>query len=354
MSWISHRVTKPPAQAPGTVEFRGARKTDEVSIKLIEYSGDHFEERIIEDYRECLGERDPGMVTWINVNGLHDTEMLKEIGSHFGLHPLVLEDIVNTHQRPKVDEFTGYIYIVSRMLSFDADKLALTSEQISFVLADGLLLTFQERPGDVLEPVRERLRHGKGKIRINGAGYLAYALLDAVVDQYFSVLEALGDKIEFLEESMLVNPDLEDMQRTHFLKRELVLLRRAAWPMREVVSALMRGEYEFFGSHVSPFLRDLYDHVIQVAEAVDLYRDILSGLQDLSMSSMSNRMNDVMKVLTIFASIFVPLTFVAGVYGMNFEHMPELSWRWSYPVFWAAIVVLISVMLMFFRRRRWL
>lgn len=354
MARLMHRTAKPAAQAPGTVEYRGVQKVDRATIKLIDYDGECFEERMVDDVTECFGYRDKETVTWINVNGLHDTDLLKQLGAHYGLHPLVLEDIVNTHQRPKMEDFGGYLYIVARMLSLQTDKLELVSEQISFVIGPRFVLTFQERPGDVLEPVRERLRHGNGKIRTNGSGYLSYALLDAVVDHYFLVLEGFSDAIEAMEETMLADPGLEDLQQIHFLKREMIQLRRAVWPLREVVVGLERGDFALIGEYVSPYLRDLYDHLIQVADVVDSFRDMLSGLQDLYMSSVSNRMNDVMKVLTIFASIFVPLTFVAGVYGMNFEHMPELGWRWSYPIFWCIIVTLGGTMLAFFRRKKWL
>lgn len=354
MSRIFHRVTKPHALAPGTMHFSGERKVENTTMKVIDYDTEHYEEREVNSLDECLPYRDTETVTWVNINGLHDTELLREFGEAFNIHTLVMEDIVNTHQRPKMEDYGDYIYVVSRMLSMDADGIHLVSEQISLILGPNFVLTFQERPGDVLEQVRERLRRGKGRIRGNGTGYLTYALIDAVVDHYFSVLEAFGDHIEALEEELLDNPGMEDLQTIHHLKRETVMLRRAVWPMREVVSGLDREGLALIGEHVTPFLRDLYDHVIQVADAVESFRDILSGLQDLYMSSVSNRMNEVMKVLTIFASIFVPLTFVAGIYGMNFEHMPELAWKWSYPIFWTAIVTLVSVMLVFFRRRKWL
>jgi magnesium transporter len=351
---IFHRISKPHAQAPGTIEFTGEQVMERALVKLIDYDKNQFEERELDDFHECFPYRETETISWINVYGLHETEMLREFGETFKLHPLVMEDIVNTHQRPKMEDYGDYIYIVCRMLSMDESGTRLVSEQISLVLGPNFVLSFQERPGDVLEPVRERLRRGKGRIRSSGSGYLCYTLLDAVVDHYFSVLETFGEQIESLEGELLDNPGLEALQRIHHIKREIVLLRRAVWPMREIVSKLDREENSLIPEHVTPYLRDLYDHVIQVADAVDSFRDILSGLQDLYMSSVSNRMNEVMKVLTIFASIFVPLTFVAGIYGMNFAHMPELGWSWSYPVFWGVIVCLIIGMLVFFRRRKWL
>jgi len=351
---LFHRVQKPPAQAPGTIAFVGEQKVDEVSIKLVDYDAEQLDERTIADFHDCFPYRETESVSWINVNGLHDVDLMHELGGHFGLHPLVLEDIAHTHERPKMEDFGDYLYIVLRMLSFDAERRDLVSEQISLVIGPNYLLTFQERPGDVLEPVSERLRRGKGRIRTAGPAYLGYALMDAVVDHYFKVLEKYGDAIETLEEELLRDPPQDALARIHHLKREIVLLRRAVWPLREVVAGLERDDVALMGDAVAPFLRDVRDHVVQVIDAIDSFRDILSGLQDLYLSTISNRMNDVMKVLTIFASIFVPLTFFAGIYGMNFEVMPELRWRWSYPIFWVVILALVSTMLVFFRRRKWL
>lgn len=354
MARLYHRVTKPAAEAPGTVSFTGERKVDEVTIKVIDYDDDAYEEREVGGFEDCLRYRDTDTCTWINVNGLHDTSVLMRFGEHFGLHPLVLEDIVNTHQRPKAEDYGDYLYIVCRMLSLDETGTRLEAEQISLVIGRNFLLTFQERPGDVLEPVRERLRKGGNRIRRSPAGYLGYALLDSVVDHYFHVMEIFGEQIEALEEELLAEPGLDARQRIHTLKREMVLLGRAVRPLRDLLSDLVRDEPALMGEEIAPFLRDVEGHTVQVADMVESFRDVISGLQDLYLSSVSNRMNEVMKVLTIFASIFVPLTFVAGIYGMNFEHMPELGWRWSYPIFWGAIIVLVVVMLTYFRRKKWL
>ena len=350
---LFHRVTRPAAQAPGTVEYTGEKKVDRITIRVIDYDAQNFTEREVERIADCLDYRDTDTTTWINVNGLHETELLRDLGTHYGLHALVLEDIVNTHQRPKVEDYGDYLYIVCRMLSLAEDGLRLDSEQISLVVGRNFLLTFQERPGDVLEPVRERLRKGRGRIRSSGPGYLGYALLDAVVDHYYHVLERFGEQIEDLEEQMLAAAGNASLEQIHLLKREMILLRRSVWPLREMLTSLQRDEPQLMGGDIRPFLRDVYDHIVEIAESVDVFRDVLSGLQDLYLTHASNRMNEVMKVLTIFASIFVPLTFVAGIYGMNFEHMPELGWRWSYPVFWGVILVLVGGMLAFFRRRGW-
>jgi magnesium transporter len=345
---------KKVAAAPGTMHFVGEQKVDEVKISLIDYDPDKIEERELANVAECLPFRDTPSTSWINVYGLHDIEALRSIGDHFGLHPLVQEDIVNTHQRPKLEDFGNYLFIVARMIRYDPDDGRVESEQVSIVVGRGVILSFQERPGDVFEGVRERLRQGRGRIRGGGAGYLAYALLDAIVDHYFGVLETLGEVIENLERELLATPEESHLNQIHELKREMLFMRRSTWPLREVVGGLLRGESPHIAETAEPFVRDVYDHVIQVADGIDTFREMLSGLQDLYLSSASNRMNDVMKVLTIFASIFVPLTFVAGIYGMNFEHMPELGWKWSYAVFWAAVLIVGGAMVAFFRRKGWL
>lgn len=348
-----HRVSK-PAQPPGTVEFLGRIKTEEIVITVIDYEDGRFEEKRVEDIAECLPFRDTDSTTWINIDGLHDVGCLKAISDHFGIHPLVQEDIVNAHQRPKVEDYDAYLFIITHMLNATDDPFGIRSEQISLILGPNFVISFQERPGDVFEPVRERLRKGKGRIRDWGADYLAYALLDAVVDHYFIILEKAGELIETVEESLLESPDPSHLQLVHQYKREMILMRRAVWPLREVIGFLERAESGLIQERVGPFLRDVYDHTIQVAESIETFRDMLSGLQDLYLSSISNKMNEVMKVLTIAATIFVPLTFIAGIYGMNFEHMPELGWKWSYPVFWGVIVGAAGGMVAFFRRRKYL
>ncbi|MFH1841639.1 MAG: magnesium/cobalt transporter CorA [bacterium] len=354
MARFFHRMKQRVAQSPGTVVYHGEPKVDQVVVSVIDYDPQRLDEREVDDIGECFHYRDESSVTWINVTGLHDTDLLKRLGGHFGLHPLVQEDIVNTFQRPKLEDFETYLYIVCRMLHYKAETRRVESEQVSLVLGENFVLSFQERAGDVFEPVRERLRKGKGRIRKLSADYLAYALLDAVVDGYFLILEQYGEQLEALEEALLEHPSSELLHTIHELKREMILLRRSVWPLREVVSGLERAESGLVQEVTGPFLRDVYDHTIQVAEMVESIRDMLSGMQDLYLSSISNRMNEVMKVLTIISTIFVPMTFVAGIYGMNFEHMPELGWKWSYPIFWGVVCTMAGFMMGFFRRRRWL
>jgi magnesium transporter len=342
------------ALPPGTMEYVGEPKVERVRISIVQYDAKGFQEAEVSDIHEALSFLERPGTTWINIDGLHETGILETIGERLGLHPLVLEDIVNIHQRPKQEDYQDYLYIVLKMLDFDQRKHHIGVEQISLVLGPNYVLSFQERVGDIFDPVRERIRQGKGRIRAAGPPYLAYALLDAVVDNYFVLLERIGDTIEDLEDDLIDNPTPELMQHIHALKREMIILRKAVWPTREVVSGLERADTPLVGHEIAHFLRDVYDHTIQVVDAVESFRDMLSGYQDLYLSSLSNKMNEVMKVLTIAATIFVPLTFVAGVYGMNFEYMPELHWKWSYLVFWIVMLILGGGMAVFFRRRRWL
>jgi len=321
-------------------------------IEFIDYTSDELEEREFDTIDEALACRDTERVSWLNIDGLHDTDLLKKIGDHFGLHPLVMEDIVNTHQRPKVEEYEGYVFVVARMLYVRDGDLA--SEQMTFVLGPRWLLSFQEVHGDVFAGVRERIRAGRGRVRKMGPDYLLYALLDAIIDHYFVVLETFGERIETLEDELTEDPKPELLNRIHEFKRQSLLLRKAVWPMREAVAALQRMESDLVREETGLFLRDAYDHTIQSIDAIESFRDTLSSLQDLYLSSISNRMNEVMKVLTIIATIFVPLTFVAGIYGMNFEILPELHWKWGYALFWVVVLALGGSMLAFFRRKRWL
>jgi magnesium transporter len=354
MSKLYRRIQRAPALPPGTVAAAPGQRNHDTTIQVFDYLGEELTERSVDGFADCLGYRDSGTTTWINFVGLQDLEALKGLSEHFGIHPLVQEDVVNTHQRPKVEDFDSYLYIVLHMLYLEPGDFAVRSEQISLILHGDTVISFQEVPGDVFEGVRDRLRKGKGRIRTWGADYLLYALLDAVVDNYFLMLERTGDLIDDLEAQLLVHPEPGQLAQVHAMKREMIILRKAIWPLREVIAKLERTESVLLDDRISPFLRDVYDHTVQVAESVETFRDMLSGLQDLYLSSVSNKMNEVMKVLTVTATIFVPLTFVAGIYGMNFEHMPELGWSWSYPAFWGVITTAAAGMLVFFKRRKYL
>jgi len=339
--------------APGSVVYTGEQKVDEVTVGLIRYTPAELEEIQGTTLEDALAKRSADSVNWLNISGLHDTSLIKTIGEVFDLHPLVLEDIVSPRQRPKVEYFDGYIYIVMRMLRFDREG-EVDNEQLSIVLGPDYVLTFQERPGDVFEPVRERIRHGKGRIRKLEPDYLAYALMDIMVDTYFVMLESYGETIEALEEELLRDPSPKSLEKVTGLKRDMLYLRKAVWPLRELISSLLREDSSLMGETVRTFIRDVYDHAIQVIDTVETLRDVLSGLHDFYLSSLSFKMNEVMKVLTIVGTIFIPLGFLAGIFGMNFERMPELHWRYGYAFFWLLALSLAGGMLWYFRKKKWL
>ncbi len=347
---LSHKAGLPP----GTLVHVGERKAEEVKITIIDYDQTGFQEKEVQTVEECFPFKETPTVTWININGLHEVSVIEKIGTHFGLHPLIQEDILHTGQRPKMEDFDTYILLILKMLRYDDEANTVRTEQISIILGPNFVISFQEVQGGVFNPLRERIRTGRGRVRRMGADYLAYALLDSIVDHYFILLETCGERIELLEEELALNPQPETLQAIHNLKQEIIFLRKSVWPLREVISGTERAESPLIHDDISMYLRDLYDHTIQVIDSVETYQDILSGMIDLYLSSVSNKMNEVMKVLTIFASIFIPLTFMAGVYGMNFEFMPELKIRWAYPALWGAMIVVAASLLIFFKRRKWL
>jgi len=320
----------------------------------MDYDESSMDERTLEAIEECFELADDPPVTWVNVDGLHDAALIETVGEHFGIHRLALEDVLNPNQRPKVEDYPGHFLVILKMLSFDAEEASVKAEQVSLIVGPTFLFSFQEQWGDVFEPVRERLRAGNVRIRSRGTDYLAYALIDTVVDSYFRILEQIGDEIEELEDQVMGDPDLELMHRIHHLRRETLILRRAIWPMREALGRMYRGELPLIQDETQVYLRDVYDHSVQVIDTVETLRDVLSGAMDLYMSAVSNRMNEVMKVLTVIATIFIPLSFFAGVYGMNFEYMPELGIRWAYPALLVAMATMAGGMLWFFKKRGWL
>ena len=353
MRLFPRKVSKKPGLAPGTLVHVGEKKAEKTKIQVLVYGEQTMEEKDLETVEEAFSYRDRPSVTWINVDGLHDVDIVEKIGNQFGLHPLALEDILNTQHRPKIDDFEDYLLVVCKMITWEGEENELKIEQISLILGKNYLLTFQEMKGDVFDPVRERIRKAKGRIRGMGADYLAYALIDAIVDNYFVVLENTGEKIESLEEELLVNPDPELLRAIHRLKSELIVLRKSVWPLREIIGALEKGDSRLINKRTLVFLRDVSDHTIQVIDTVGTFRDMVTGMLDVYLSSVSNRMNQVMKVLTIIATIFIPLTFIAGIYGMNFEYMPELKWPLGYPMVWLVMIVLALIMLRLFKRKNW-
>lgn len=348
------RTVKRPGTPPGTLVHTGEQKVEHVRIRCMDYDPDRLAELEAADVSECFSFRHEASVTWINVDGLHDVEVIRAVGEHHGWHPLLLEDIVGTGQRAKVEEYDGYLYVVLPMLAWDPGRRQVVHEQLSLVLGEGYVVTFQERWGDVFDGIRDRLRLGKGKIRARGADYLAYTLMDAVVDHCFQVLEGIGDVVEELEEDVLNESGRDTMIQLHALKRELIAVRRAVWPMRDMLALVVRDEEDMFHPETEIFLRDVHDHAVHVVEGVEVLRDVVAGAVDLHLSMLGVRNNEVMKVLTIMASIFIPLTFFAGIYGMNFEHMPELAVPWAYPAVLGAMAAVAVGLLLFFRRKGWL
>ncbi|MES2138701.1 MAG: magnesium/cobalt transporter CorA [Bacteroidota bacterium] len=337
---------------PGTVVYSGKDTSEKVKITLIEYNETQFIEKNFYNFSECLESVDPNMVKWINVDGIHKVELIEMIGKHFNIHPLTLEDIVNTNQRSKFEDYDSYVVSIMKMIYYEDE---IHSEQLSVILLEGMVISFQEiHGGDAFDMIRNRIRQGKGRIRKMGADYLAYALLDAVVDCYFTILEKFGDKIELLEEELMEEPTKQTLKQLHHMKREMIFLRKAVWPMRELINNLERSETELIKPSTDIYLRDLHDHAVRVIDTVETFRDLLSGMMDIYLSSVSNRMNEVMKVLTIITTIFVPVTFIVGVYGMNFDFMPELHSKWGYPLTWFVIIITIGSLLIYFRRKKWM
>ncbi|MBE0521466.1 MAG: magnesium/cobalt transporter CorA [Candidatus Methanoperedenaceae archaeon] len=348
------RKSKTVGLPPGTVVYTGDKKAEKIKITLIDYDEKQFQEREIINIEECFPFKDKPSVTWINIDGIHETGIIEKIGKHFQVHPLLMEDVVSTGQRPKLEDFESYLFIVLKMLYFNQDGKTIEAEQLSLILGDNFLISFQEREGDIFNPVRELLRKAKGRIRKSGADYLAYTLIDAVVDNYFIILEKLGENLEDIEDELVTEPAAETLMDIHNMKREMIFLRKSVWPLREVISSLERGQSAVIKEPTLIYLKDVYDHTIQVMDTIETFRDMVSGMLDIYLSSISNKMNEIMKVLTIIATIFIPLTFIAGLYGMNFEYMPELSWKWGYFAIWIVMIVIGASMMLYFRRKRWL
>jgi magnesium transporter len=341
-----------PGTAPGTLVPLGSGEGGPVRIRVIDYGPDHFEEKEVGTIEEVFPYRDTPTVTWINVDGLGDVSLLEKLGKHFGFHPLTLEDVLNCGQRPKIEDYGDYHFLVMKSLNREEGE-DLQIEQISFFLSGNYIITLQEMAGDSFEAVRERIRQEKGQIRKMGPDYLLYALIDALVDEFFPVLETYGERIEELEDEVVLHPEPSVLNEIHRIKRELLLLRRSAWPEREVINSLQREEAHLITAETRVFLRDCYDHTIQVIDMIETYRDLASGLLDVYLSSNSNRLNEVMKVLTIISTIFIPLNLVAGIYGMNFKYMPELEQPWGYPAVLTLMAVIAGSLVVYFRRKGW-
>ncbi|MCB9772215.1 MAG: magnesium/cobalt transporter CorA [Candidatus Omnitrophica bacterium] len=354
MSKFIKKVSKKVGLHPGALVAIDEPKHQKVKITAIQYDKDNFQEKQIQTIEESLSCKKENAVLWLNINSVSNVDVIKDIAQFYKIHPLVLEDIMSTGHRPKMEQHGEYVLVILKMLYCSGKKKEILSEQISLILGPNYVLSLQEVEGDVFDAVRDRIRKGVGQVRNLGADYLLHILMDAIVDNYFVVLEKLGDRIEILEEQIITDVKPQVATEVHLLKREIIYLRKQIWPMREVLSGLQRGDSKVISRSVDIYLRDVYDHIIQIMDTIESFRDILAGMHDIYLSTMSNRMNEVMKVLTIFASIFIPLTFIAGVYGMNFKYMPELDSHIGYFVVWGIMIIVAGTMVIYFRRKRWL
>ncbi|MDF9409620.1 magnesium/cobalt transporter CorA [Pelotomaculum isophthalicicum JI] len=348
------KISKKAGLSPGSLIYIGEERNEKTKITLFNYDEQSFQEKQIETVDECLSFKDSPAVTWINIDGLHQVEIVENIGQCFGLHPLLLEDILDTGHRPKMEDYGEYVHVILKMLFFDENSNNVVTEQISIILGSHYVLSFQEREGEIFNQLKERIRSGLGRVRKMGADYLFYALIDSIVDSYFVVLEKLGEKIELLEERLVTNPSPVTLKAIHKLKTGMIFLSKSVWPLREVISGLERGETPLIKEPTGIYLRDVYDHTIQVIDTLETYRDMITGMLDIYLTSINNKISEIMKVLTVITTIFIPLTFIAGVYGMNFEYMPELQWRWGYPAVLSVMIIIGVLMGFYFKRRKWL
>lgn len=338
----------------GSLIHMGRVRHDVIELRVLDYNEFEVREFDVLDPCELQVCRERQHTSWINVDGVHDAELMQKIGEQFQLHPLLLEDLMNPFHRPKIEDFDDYVHFTLKMLSYNQQEQKVESEQVSFVLGNSWVLSFQETPGDVFDPIRERIRNSKGRIRKGGADYLAYALADIIVDHYFIVLEEIEKKIERLESDIMRDKEIDGMREIQNLKKELMFLRKNILPIRDAMGNLMTGSSELIHEKTIVFLKDVYDHTIQLSESLEIYREMLNSLMEVHLSAQSNRLNKVMKVLTIISTIFIPLTFIVGVYGMNFKFMPELGWEYGYAMVWGIMIAVTITLLIILKRKKWM
>lgn len=338
---------------PGTLVHVGEKPDVNARISVINYDATHFEQKFVETVEEILPYKSGDSKTWVNIEGLHDISIIKAIGDHFNIHPLVQEDILNTHQRTKVEEYEDYVFIVLKKLHHESNSLEIYYEQVSLIITDKFLFTFREYIDDVFDPIIKRLNNGGGKLRSSSPDYLAYSIMDTLVDEYFKFQDSMDELIENLDKKLLTHPTPEMLALLQSMKREMIFARRSATPLREMLFALLHSESRLIHESTKIYIQDVYDHAIRVIEAIDSYRDLITSMLDLYLSSVNNKTNEIMKVLTIFASIFIPLTFIVGVYGMNFQYMPELHWKWAYPALWLVMIGLVIALMLYFKKKKW-
>jgi len=354
MKHLTEKSSRKFAMPPESLIYTGNKRDSKVSVTLFQYHGEAFTEKELYDFTKCPKLSLKGKVSWLNVNGLNNVSLIEKLGQCLRIHPLALEDILNVEQRPKIEDFGNVLFVILRMLYYDEKKKRLQSEQLSLILGDGFVLSFQEREGDVFDKIMERIRQAQGKIREKGADYLFYSLIDMIVDYYFVVLEKVIMEIEIIEDELVNNPCKQTLQKIHYLKSDIIYLRQSVWPLREIIGKLEKSEFSLISGNMLVYFRDVYEHSIQIMDSVETLRDMISGMLDIYLSGISNRMNDIMKVLTIISTVFIPPTFIAGLYGMNFRWMPELSWPWGYPLALLLMLGSTLAMLVFFKKKKWM
>ncbi|MCW5626938.1 MAG: magnesium/cobalt transporter CorA [Burkholderiales bacterium] len=350
----SHSRAAKAGLPPGSLVYVGNRPPHPTHMSLLDYDEHHVEERDLDRVEECLPFKDKATVTWINVDEIGDAELMASFGRVMGFHPLMLEDILNTDQRPKVEDHGDYLYVVLKMLAWNAERGDIDVEQLSLVVGANYVVSFGERKGDYFDPLRARIREAVGRARKLGADFLAYSLLDMVVDHYFIVLERLGEKLEQTEDAVMANPGPDVLAQIHRLKRDLIFVRKAVWPLREAITTLRHLNTPLIAKPTGIFLRDLNDHVVQVIEGIETYQNLVASMLDTYLSTVSNRTNAVMRVLAVFSAVFMPLTFITGIFGMNFRDMPPLEWGWGFAATLGAMLIMGVAMVLYFRSRRWI
>lgn len=351
---FNRKASRRKGLLPGTLLYTGEQKLEDVRISVLDFNEKQCKESEPASVEECFAYRDSAALSWINFDGVHRVDLIEKIGEHFNIHPLILEDIVNTDQRPKIEDMGDYLVIILKMIYSSSTGYEIDAEQVSIIVGDSYVITFQEKIGDVFDGIRDRIRNNKGRIRKMKSDFLAYALIDAIVDNYFVVIEKLGEELEDMEDEVIENPTTAALQKLQKMKRQLLFLRKATWPMREISNHFDRSESVLIHKNTRMYLRDIYDHTVQVIDMMETLRDMNTGLFDMYLSTLSNKMNEVMKTLTIIATIFIPLTFIAGIYGMNFQYMPELSWRYGYLGIWGVIGTIFIGMIVYFRKKKWI
>ena len=354
MSKTENQISKKAGLPPGTLIHIGTKKTDIQRVTVFDFDSENHLEFECENIVETFKYRDKKSVSWINVEGLHDIDRISQLGEYFSIHSLVLEDILNTNMRPQLVEHDEFLFLSLKMLGLSKDQKTIISEQVSFILGENWLMSFQEKRGDIFDGLRTRIKENKGPIRKKGNDFLLYRLIDTIVDHYYFIIEHINEKIEKLDEKVLVDSSDEFVFDVQKLKNKVINFRRVVSPLREILSTLKKDQNEFFDKNTIMYLDDVYDHIIQIQETVESQKDALTSLLELHTSLIGHKMNQIMKVLTIMASIFIPLTFVAGIYGMNFQYMPELDWKYGYFTIWGIMILIFVSMLIFFQRKKWL